>query len=118
MKLYREFKNFAVKGNMLDMGVGIILCASFNKVINVLVKEVMMPPLSLLSGNINLDDRRLVLKDAVLDAQGAVVKEEIAIGYGALIEAFIDFFVMFPMQWRYCPSMYQYDAFLYEKDRC
>ncbi len=94
MKLYREFKNFAVKGNMLDMAVGIILGASFNKVINVLVKEVMMPPLSLLSGNMNLDDRRIVLKDSVLDEQGAVLKEEIAIGYGALIEAFVDFFVI------------------------
>jgi large conductance mechanosensitive channel len=58
------------------------------------VKEVMMPPLSLLSGNINLDDRKIVLKDAVLDAKGAVVQEEIAIGYGALIEAFVDFFVI------------------------
>jgi large conductance mechanosensitive channel len=94
MKLYREFKNFAVKGNMLDMAVGIILGASFNKVINVLVKEVMMPPLSLLSGNINLDDRKIVLKDPVLDAEGAMVQEEIAIGYGALIEAFVDFFVI------------------------
>ncbi len=79
---------------MLDMAVGIILGASFNKVINVLVKEVMMPPLSLLSGNMNLDDRRIVLKDSVLDEQGAVLKEEIAIGYGALIEAFVDFFVI------------------------
>lgn len=94
MKLYREFKNFAVKGNMLDMAIGIILGASFNKVINVLVKQVMMPPLSLLSGNMNLEDRRIVLKDPVLDAQGAIVKEEIAIGYGALIEAFVDFFVI------------------------
>ena len=94
MKLYREFKNFAVKGNMLDMAVGIILGASFNKVINVLVKQVMLPPLSLLSGNMDLEDRRIVLKDPIVDAEGTVIKEEIAIGYGALIEAFVDFFVI------------------------
>jgi len=94
MKLYREFKNFAVKGNMLDMAVGIILGAAFNNVINVLVKEIMMPPLSLLSGNMNFEDRRIVLKDSILDAQGVVVNEEIAIGYGAFIEAFVDFFVI------------------------
>ena len=94
MKLYREFKNFAVKGNMLDMAVGIILGASFNKVINILVKQVMMPPLSILSGNMHMEDRKIVLKDPVLDAQGAIVTEEIAIGYGALIEACIDFFVI------------------------
>ena len=94
MKLYREFKNFAVKGNMLDMAVGIIVGASFNKVINVLVKQVLLPPLSLLSGNMNLEDRRIVLKDPMIDADGTVLKEEIAIGYGALIEAFVDFFVI------------------------
>lgn len=94
MKLYREFKNFAVKGNMLDMAVGIIIGASFNKVINVLVKQVLLPPLSLLSGNMNLEDRRIVLKDPMIDADGTVLKEEIAIGYGALIEAFVDFFVI------------------------
>jgi large conductance mechanosensitive channel len=94
MKLYREFKNFAVKGNMLDMAVGIILGASFNKLINVLVKEVMMPPLSLLSGSMHFEDQRIVLKDPVLDPDGVVVTEEVAIGYGALLEAFIDFFVI------------------------
>jgi len=94
MKLYREFKNFAVKGNMMDMAVGIIIGASFNKVIDVLVKKVLLPPLSLLSGNLNLEDRRIVLKDPVIDAEGTVVKNEIAIGYGALIEALVDFFII------------------------
>ncbi len=94
MKLFKEFKDFAVKGNMIDMAVGIIIGASFNKVIDVLVKEVMLPPLSLLSGNMDLEDRRLVLKDAILDADGTVLKNEVSIGYGVMIEALIDFFVI------------------------
>ena len=94
MKLFKEFKNFAVKGNMMDMAIGIIIGASFNKVIDVLVKKVMLPPLSLLSGNINMQDMRIVLKGPILDADGTLIKDEVAIGYGALIEAAIDFFII------------------------
>jgi len=94
MKLFKEFKDFAVKGNMIDMAVGIIIGASFNKVIDVLVKEVMLPPLSLLSGNMDLSDRRIVLKEPLLGENGAVLKEEVSIGYGVMIEALVDFFVI------------------------
>ncbi|MGJ5640665.1 large conductance mechanosensitive channel protein MscL [Formosa sp. S-31] len=94
MKLIQEFKEFAVKGNMIDMAVGIIIGASFNKVIDVLVKEVFMPPLSLLSDGIHFQDKVWVLREGVKDASGTVVKEQIAIGYGALIEAFLDFLII------------------------
>ena len=94
MKLFKEFKEFAVKGNMMDMAIGIIIGAAFNKVIDVLVKQVMLPPLSLLSGNTNMGDKKIVLKDAILGADGSVTKEEVAIGYGALFEAAIDFLII------------------------
>ncbi len=94
MKLFKEFKDFAVKGNMMDMAVGIIIGAAFNKVIDVLVKKVLLPPLSLLSGNTNMGDRRIVLKDAITAADGSVTKAEVAIGYGALFEAAIDFLII------------------------
>ncbi|WP_067147602.1 large conductance mechanosensitive channel protein MscL [Pseudotamlana agarivorans] len=94
MKLLKEFKEFAVKGNMIDMAVGIIIGASFNKVIDVLVKKIFLPPLSLLTDGVNFEDKKLILKDAVLDASGAIAKEEIAIGYGALGEALVDFLVV------------------------
>lgn len=94
MKLFREFKKFAVKGNMMDMAIGIIIGASFNKVIDVLVKKVLLPPLSLLSGGTNLQDKRLILRDTVLDANGILVNDEVAIGYGALMEAFTDFIII------------------------
>ncbi len=94
MKLFNEFKEFAVKGNMMDMAVGIIIGASFNKVIDVLVKKVLLPPLSLLSGNINLQNQRIVLRNAVTDPSGTILKEEVAVGYGALMEAFVDFIII------------------------
>ncbi len=94
MSLFKEFKEFAVKGNMMDMAVGIIIGASFNKVIDVLVKKVLMPPLSLLSDGINLQNRRLVLRDAISNTSGVITTEEVAIAYGALTEAFLDFLLI------------------------
>jgi len=94
MGLLKEFKEFAVKGNMMDMAIGIIIGASFNKVIDVLVKKVLIPPLSLLSSGINLQHKSLVLRDAVTDTSGAILTAEVAIGYGALMEAFLDFLLI------------------------
>ncbi|QDO95123.1 large conductance mechanosensitive channel protein MscL [Formosa sediminum] len=94
MKLLQEFKEFAVKGNMIDMAVGIIIGASFNKVIDVMVKQVFMPPLSLLSEGIHFQDKVWVLREAVIDASGAILQPEITIGYGALIEALLDFLII------------------------
>ena len=57
MKLIKEFKDFVVKGNMLDMAIGIIIGASFNSVVNVLVKNIILPPLSLMSDGINFQEK-------------------------------------------------------------
>ena len=94
MRIIKEFKEFAVQGNMMDMAIGIIIGASFNKVIDILVKKVMLPPLSLLSGNMDLKDKRLVLRDAVSGVDDTILKNEIAIGYGALLEAILDFLIV------------------------
>ena len=94
MGIFKEFKEFAVKGNMIDMAIGIIIGASFNKVIDVLVKKVMMPPLSLMTNGLKFQDKSFVLREKVTDATGQLISEEIAIGYGALIEAATDFLVI------------------------
>ena len=94
MSLLKEFKEFAVKGNMMDMAIGIIIGASFNKVIDVLVKKVLMPPLSLLSGGVNLKDYSIVLRPAVVDDSGALITNAVTIAYGAFFEAFIDFLLI------------------------
>lgn len=94
MGFFRQFKEFAVKGNMMDMAIGIIIGASFNKVIDVLVKKVLMPPLSLMTDGLNFQDKRLVLRDALLSPNGDLISDEVAIGYGALFEAFMDFLII------------------------
>lgn len=94
MGLLKEFKEFAVKGNMMDMAIGIIIGASFNKVIDVLVKKVFMPPLSLMSKGINFQDNKLVLREAISDASGTITSTEVALGYGALFEALLDFLII------------------------
>lgn len=94
MKLFKEFKEFAVKGNMMDMAIGIIIGAAFNKVIDVLVKQVMLPPLSLLTDGVNFKDKKIILKEAVTKTDGAIITDQVAIGYGALTEVFIDFMII------------------------
>ena len=94
MGLLKEFKEFAVKGNMMDMAIGVIIGASFNKVIDVLVKKVLMPPLTYLTDGINFSDKVLVLKEAVKDNSGEIIQDQIALGYGALFEAFLDFMII------------------------
>lgn len=84
----QEFKNFAIKGNMIDMAVGIIIGTAFNNVVNIIVKKVVMPPLSLLTDGINLSDRRYILRQAENE------ENIVAIGYGELIEAGIDFMII------------------------
>lgn len=94
LHLIKEFKEFAVKGNMMDMAVGIIIGTAFNRVVDVLVKQVIMPPLSMMTAGVNYADRRYVLKEAAPAANGNEPVEEIAIGYGMLLEVFIDFLVI------------------------
>ena len=59
MKIIKEFKEFAIKGNMIEMAVGIVIGASFNSVVDVLVKNVLLPPLSLLSDGVNFQEKKL-----------------------------------------------------------
>lgn len=87
-KFVQEFKNFAVKGNMIDMAIGIIIGTAFNEVVNTLVKRVIMPPLSLLTNNVSFTNLKWVLKEKVGEG------EEISIGYGELIEVLVDFLII------------------------
>ncbi len=87
-KFVQEFKDFAIKGNMIDMAIGIIIGTAFNKVLNVLVKKVIMPPLSLLTEDVQLSGKKYVLREAIGEVS------EVAIGYGELIEVVIDFAII------------------------
>lgn len=88
MGFFQEFKNFAIKGNMIDMAVGIVIGTAFNNVISTIVKKIIMPPLSLLTDGVKLSNKRILLRPASTNV------EEVAIGYGELIEVLIDFFII------------------------
>jgi len=93
VKLLKDFKEFAVKGNMIDIAIGVIIGSAFNKVVDVLVKEIFLPPLSFLTDGINLENKRIILRHAATET-GITRPEEIAIGYGKLIEASVDFLII------------------------
>jgi large conductance mechanosensitive channel len=88
MGMLKEFKEFAVKGNMIDMAVGIIIGAAFGKVVSSLVKDVLMPPLGLLIGGVDFTDLAITLKAA---ADGA---EAVTLNYGAFIQTIVDFLIV------------------------
>jgi|SRR5699024_1361342 len=84
----KEFREFAVKGNMLDMAVGIIIGTAFNNVVNTMVKKVIMPPLAILTDGVHIKDRKYIIRPAT------EASEEVAIAYGEMIEILIDFFII------------------------
>jgi large conductance mechanosensitive channel len=88
MKIIKEFKEFAIKGNMIEMAVGIVIGASFNSVVDVLVKNVLLPPLSLLSDGVNFQDKKIILRKRISDLN------EVSIDYGLLINTLVDFFIV------------------------
>lgn len=92
MKILQEFKAFAMRGNVVDMAVGIIIGAAFGKIIASLVNDLLMPPIGLLIGGINFADIKIIMKDAITDPiTGKIVKEAVALKIGAFIQTVIDF---------------------------
>lgn len=88
MGFFKDFKNFAVKGNMIDLAVGVVIGAAFNNVIQTIVAKLIMPPLSLLTSGVKLSDKKWILRAAT---QGA---EEVSIGYGDLLQVGINFLII------------------------
>lgn len=93
MKIIQEFKEFAIKGNVVDMAVGIIIGGAFGKIVTSLVNDVIMPPIGMIIGGVNFNGLRLVLKSASVDAAG-VASPEVAINYGAFIQVLFDFIIV------------------------
>jgi large conductance mechanosensitive channel len=95
MKMFNEFKEFAVKGNMIDLAVGIIIGAAFGKIIASLVSDIIMPPIGLLLGGINFTDIRIIMKDAVMDPDtGKTISEAVALKIGNFIQTLVDFTII------------------------
>lgn len=93
MSLASEFRDFAMRGNVVDLAVGVIIGGAFGKIVGVLVDKVMMPPLGLLLGGIDFADKKWVLQSAIMEAD-KVIKPEVALGYGEFINAMIQFVIV------------------------
>lgn len=94
MKIIDEFKTFAIKGNVIDLAVGVIIGGAFGKITNSLVSDIFMPPLGMLISGIDFKNIAIVLKPAVTDAAGKVTAEAVAIRVGNLIQVCVEFFLM------------------------
>jgi large conductance mechanosensitive channel len=88
MGMLKEFKEFAVKGNVVDMAVGIIIGVAFGKIVSSFVADVVMPPLGVLIGGVDFSNLAITLKAA---EEGV---EEVALRYGAFIQAMVDFIIV------------------------
>ncbi len=94
MKIIKEFKEFAIKGNMFDMAIGIIIGVAFNKIVSALVNDIILPIFSLIIGNVNFQNLNIVLQKEIIDNTGNIIQELVAVKYGNFIQVIFDFFII------------------------
>ncbi len=93
MAIFKEFKAFAMRGNVVDMAVGIIVGGAFGKIVTSIVNDVVMPPIGLLIGGVDFSELKVVLKNATLDAAGNTVPA-VTLNYGMLVNSVINFLII------------------------
>lgn len=94
MSLLKEFKTFAMRGNVMDMAVGIIIGGAFGKIVSSLVSDVLMPPLGMLMGKVDFKDLTITLKDAILNEENVVTTAAVELRYGLFIDNIISFLIV------------------------
>ena len=93
-KFFEEFKAFAMRGNVVDMAVGVVIGGAFGKITTSIVNDIIMPFISMLTGGVDFTQWKWVLKEAVLDAEGAVTSAEVAVNFGNTIAIILDFIII------------------------
>ena len=91
--MLKEFKDFAMRGNVVDMAVGIIIGGAFGKIVSSLVNDVIMPPIGYILGGVKFTDLKFVLKEAVMEGE-AVKEAAVSVNYGSFIQVIIDFLII------------------------
>jgi large conductance mechanosensitive channel len=90
MSILKEFKDFAVKGNVIDMAVGIIIGGAFGKIVTSLVNDIIMPPIGVLLGGVNFSDLKFIIQEANADNKIS----EVAVNYGSFFQVILDFLIV------------------------
>ncbi|MFB9865453.1 large-conductance mechanosensitive channel protein MscL [Rufibacter immobilis] len=92
MSILKEFKEFAMRGNVIDLAVGVVIGASFGKIVTSAVNDLIMPPLGILVGGMDFKDLKMVLRRDVMDAEGKVA--DVTLNYGAFLQNVLDFIII------------------------
>ncbi len=94
MGMLKEFKEFAVKGNVIDLAVAVIIGGAFGKIVTSFVNDIVMPPIGLLLGGMDFKDFRILLKEGVINDAGEVVIDPVTLNYGMFVQNVIDFTII------------------------
>ena len=92
-KFLTEFKEFAMRGNVIDMAVGVIIGGAFGKIVSSLVDDIIMPLVSVITGGVNFSDKKLILHDAVMNGT-EVISPEVAVTWGVFVQSVVDFLIV------------------------
>ena len=93
-KFINEFKEFAIRGNVIDLAIGVVIGGAFTAIVNSLVTDIITPFISLIANTSNLETLEYVLKEAVVAADGTIITEAVIFRYGSFIDAIISFFII------------------------
>ena len=92
-KFFQEFKEFAVKGNVMDMAIGVVIGGAFGKIVTSLVSDIIMPVISAITGGLSFTDWKWVIREAVVNGE-EIVKPEIALTWGNFLQVIFDFLII------------------------
>ena len=93
MGFIKEFKEFAMKGNVMDMAVGVVIGGAFGKIVSSLVSDIIMPLIGAITGGLNFTDWKWVIREAVMEGE-TVVKPELCMTWGNFIQVIFDFIII------------------------
>jgi large conductance mechanosensitive channel len=93
-KFIDDFKAFALKGNVVDMAVGVIIGGAFGKIVSSLVNDIIMPPIGVLTGGVDFKDLKVILQEAVVNEAGEETAAAVTLNYGMFIQNVIDFLIV------------------------
>lgn len=95
MAFLKEFKEFAMRGNLIDMAVGVVIGGAFGKIISSLVDDIIMPLVGVATGGMNFTDYKLVIQQAVVDGQTQeILKPEVSLNWGTWVQTLVDFLIV------------------------
>jgi large conductance mechanosensitive channel len=93
MKIAQEFKEFIMRGSVIDLAIGIVIGAAFGRIVNSFVNDILMPPIGMLIGGLKFSDFKVILRDAVYQ-NGKLITDGVTINYGLFIQIILEFLII------------------------